>query len=742
MGGWKQRSFFDLYTHNFVRVTTCVPRVKLADPKGNLKAISQLYEDASNAGSALVVFPELCICGYSLDDLLQQDTILEECIDVINILKTLSMKVSASLIVGAPLLVEGRLHNCAVVISGGSVLGIVPKLYLPNMREFYESRQFLSGTVALQNSITFLGEEIPFRSDIVFQCKENPNFTFSTELCQDLWVPIPPCTFHAWRGATVMANLSASNITINKSAYRHDLVKSTSARLYCAYMYTSAGQGESTNDLSWDGQAIIYENGSLVGETGRFEREAQTLHADIDLDVLIQSRNRDHSWAENAVQFASKVRDIKVVSFSFKPQAQLRLLGECKLGKFASRHVAKRPYVPSDPATLEERCYECYNIQVSGLVQRLKSSGIHKVIIGISGGLDSTHALLVCCQAMDHMDLPRSNILAYTMPGFATGEKTKGYAWELMNTLGVTAEEIDIKPSCMAMLRDLKHPFAQGVEQYDVTFENVQAGERTSHLFRLANMNGGLVIGTGDLSEIALGWCTYGVGDHMSHYGVNAGVPKSLIQCVIQWVINSKKEGTKPCSVLQSILSLEISPELIPQKEGDPLQSTEDSIGPYDLHDFQTFYTVRYGFSASKIAYLATYAWANDFPGGGIHQGADKQPSLGGNNMLDDRSFALAEVLKFQRIFFRRFFLTTQFKRTCTPNAPKVQDGASLSPRGDWRAPSDSSWLAWCRAWERTVVSARTSALELELPTIVQTKEETETLKKTLVELCELHKLS
>jgi len=373
------------------------------------------------------------------------------------------------------------------------------------------------------------------------------------------------------------------------------------------------------------------------------------------------------------------------------------------------RTVAKRPYVPADEKDLAQRCYECYNIQVSGLVQRMRASGLKKLVIGISGGLDSTHALLVCVQALDRLGLPRANCLAYTMPGFATGDETKGYALELMARLGVEANTLDIRPACEVMLKDLDHPYATGArgpEVYDVTFENVQAGERTNHLFRIANHRGGFVIGTGDLSELALGWCTYGVGDHMAHYGVNASVPKSLIQCVIQWVIDADFVGQAANGVLRKILAVEISPELVPQDSGKALQSTEDALGPYDLHDFQLYQATRRGFAPAKAAFLAAAAWARDAPGAAPKESAPKE---GAGVVLKDRDFTVAEVLKHQRTFLRRFYLTSQFKRTCVPNAPKVGDGGSLSPRGDWRAPSDSSWSPWERAWKRTVAWAAKS---------------------------------
>ncbi|KAJ8602414.1 hypothetical protein CTAYLR_001205 [Chrysophaeum taylorii] len=689
-----------------VRVTAAVPRVKLGDPMGNAEEIEALYAAACDAGSAVCVFPELCVTGYALDDLHQQDTILDEALAALARLKAATAGREGSvLVVGAPVRLARGLYNCAVVLSHGSTLGIVPKSYLPNFREFYESRQFVPASTLLEDDVAFLGETVRASPYTVFACRENPNFTIGVEVCQDLWVPIPPSAFQAWRGATVLVNLSASNITIGKAEYRRQLVAQASAKCYAAYVYVSAGQGESTNDLAWDGQAVIHEAGEPLGETERFAPGPRLLRADVDLDRLLQDRARDMTWLHNGADFRDRVHRVRRVEFSFSPPAV----------RLAHRVVPKRPYVPSDPRTLSQLCYECYNVQVSGLVQRIRSSGLTKLVIGVSGGLDSTHALLVCCRALDALEYPRANVLAYTMPGFATGATTKAYALDLMAALGVDAREIDIRPSCDRMLLDIGHPYAvDGEPAYDVTFENVQAGERTSHLFRLANHHGAFVVGTGDLSELALGWCTYGVGDHMSHYSVNASLSKSLIQCVIQWVIDETFFGDKVNAVLSNVLAVEISPELVPPSDGKNIQSTEAAIGPYDLHDFQLYHATRRGLSAPKAAFLAAYAWARDIPRASDARPVEPQPSLtGAKSILKDRDFALAEILDFQRAFFRRFFLTTQFKRTCIPNAPKVADGGSLSPRGDWRAPSDSSWAAWNRAWLRTATWALDSARDL-----------------------------
>jgi NAD+ synthase (glutamine-hydrolysing) len=669
-----KKSFFDMHSHGFVRVATAVPRVALCDPRENAARIEKLYKEACAQQSAVCCFPELSVSGYALDDLLQQDALQEECLEALASLKRAAK--DCLLLVGAPLRFDGRLFNCAVALQNGRCLGIVPKSYLPNFREFYEARQFAPARLRVANEVMFLGETVPFTPDVIFRSGQ---LCVGCEVCQDVWVPTPPSVSQCWRGATIVCNLSASNITIGKAAYRSQLVQSMAAKNYCCYAYCSAGQGESTNDVAWDGQSIVYECGDFLAQSPRFAEDATLTYADVDLDRIEQDRSRDATWSQNGADYADVVQRVRVVEFS-RQSVQTPL---------TYRVVEKRPYVPSDKADLDQRCYECYNIQVSGLVQRMRSSGLKKLVIGVSGGLDSTHALLVCVQALDKLKLPRSNCLAYTMPGFATGEKTKSYATELMERLGVTAHELDIRPSCEVMLKDLGHPYSKGEPVYDVTFENVQAGERTNHLFRLANHQGAFVVGTGDLSELALGWCTYGVGDHMSHYGVNASVPKSLIQCVIQWVIDADFVGKEANDVLAKILSVEISPELIP---GAVIQSTEDTLGPYDLHDFQLYQTTRRGFAPAKSAFLAMHAFRDSTPSSSI---------------LEDRAFDLVEVLKHQRTFLLRFFLTSQFKRTCVPNAPKVGDGGSLSPRGDWRAPSDSSWAPWERAWARCVAWAR-----------------------------------
>jgi NAD+ synthase (glutamine-hydrolysing) len=680
--------FNSLYAHGYARVSVCVPKVKVADPTFNVERTLAMARDAAADHSALALFPELGLSAYSNDDLFHQDALLDSVEQALAKVISESEQWATALIVGAPLRLENKLYNCAVVVHRGTILGVVPKLYLPTYREFYEKRQFTSGLVAVSREVRLLGQQAPFGSDIVFEAADLPGLAIHAEICEDVWTPIPPSAFGALAGATMLANLSASNITIGKAAYRRELCASQSGRCVAAYLYTAAGQGESTTDMAWDGHAMIHENGNLLAESARFGEE-QRITADIDLDRLRQERMRLTSFNDSAGNFRDRLASFRRVRFELNLPAKAALL---------RREVERFPFVPYDPAVRDDRCSETYQIQIAGLEQRLRASGSKKVVIGVSGGLDSTQALVVCCQTMDRLGLPRINVLGYTMPGFATGEKTKSNAWKLMKALGVSAEEIDIRPSCTQMLRDLHHPFADGKPQYDITFENVQAGERTSHLFRLANLNHAIVVGTGDLSELALGWCTYGVGDQMSHYNVNASVPKTLIQHLIRWESERAELSPESRQVLREIVETDISPELIPpsardEKSEKVMQLSEGTIGPYELQDFHIYYITRYGFCPSKVAFLAHHAWGD--------KAAGKWPP--GFPAGARRSYELGEVKSWLRIFLRRFFGTSQFKRSAMPNGPKVGSGGSLSPRSDWRAPSDSSAEVWIEELERNV---------------------------------------
>lgn len=675
------QSFFNLYSHDFARLSVAVPRCRVADPAYNAAETVKLAEQAAAKGAALVAFTELGISAYTCDDLFHQRALLDGCLAGLQTVLEASRTISAALIVGVPLRVDHQLFNCAVVLSGGRIHGVVPKSYLPNYGEFYEARQFSAGDEAISTEIALLGQTVPFGSALLFEVENLPLFKFHVEICEDVWVPIPPSSFAALAGATVLVNLSASNVVIGKADYRHQLVSQQSARCLSAYLYSSAGRGESTTDLAWDGQALIYENGELLSEAERFQDESHLIYADVDLERLSRERMRQTTFGQSMRRHRAEVAAFRTVRFALELPAQPVLALE--------RNVARFPYVPSNPALRDKRCNEVYNIQVQALVQRLSSSGIKKVVIGISGGLDSTHALLVCAKAMDRLDLPRTNIIGITMPGFATSARTLLQARQLMEFVGCTASEIDIRPSCIQMMKDIGHPFSEGEPQYDITFENVQAGERTNHLFRLANFHNGIVIGTGDLSELALGWCTYGVGDHMSHYNVNASVPKTLISHLVRWVAESRQFGAQDSAVLLAVVNTEISPELVPGKAGQedsgaPAQITESVIGPYELQDFNLYYTLRFGFSPSKVAFLAHAAWRDRSIGGWPNEAH-----------VVRNQYALKDIKHNLGIFLRRFFQTSQFKRTCVPNGPKVGSGGSLSPRGDWRAPSDSESVVW-----------------------------------------------
>ena len=669
-------SFYSLYRHDFIRAAVCVPRVRVAAPAFNAERTVALAQQAADRGAALALFPELGISAYTNEDLFHQDALLEATLAALETVKAASRDLSPVLLVGAPLRLENRLFNCALVIYRGSILGIVPKTYLPNYREFYEKRQFTSGRDALHAEITLLGETVPFGSDLLFEAENIPGFCLGVEICEDLWTPLPPSTWQALGGATVLANLSASNITIGKHEYRRNLCAVQSGRCAAAYLYSCAGPGESTTDLAWDGCALIYENNELLAESARFPTDDAFITADIDLGRLVQERMRLSSFGDSTGDHKARLQTLRRVGFTFAvPPGDLPL----------ERTIERFPYVPSAARERDERCYEAYNIQVHGLKKRMESTGIQKIVIGVSGGLDSTHALIVAARTMDQLGLPREKILAYTLPGFATGDRTLANAHALMRSIGATAREIDIRPSCLQMLRDMDHPFSKGEPVYDITFENVQAGERTSHLFRLANFHNALVLGTGDLSELAQGWCTYGVGDHMSHYNVNASVPKTLIQYLIRWVVGTAQFDTDTSATLLSILETEISPELVPGNADAPVQSTEAKIGPYPLQDFNLYYISRYGFRPSKVAFLSYSAW-NDAARGAWPDDYPRDKRI---------AYDLTTIKHWLGGFLFRFFQTSQFKRSCVPNGPKVGSGGSLSPRGDWRAPSDSEAGVW-----------------------------------------------
>jgi NAD+ synthase (glutamine-hydrolysing) len=671
--------FRSAYAHGFARVAACTERVAIGDPEANAGAVLRHARACAEEGVAVAVFPELCLCGYSIEDLLLQDALLDGVEAALGAIVTGSADLLPVLVVGAPLRHRQRLFNCAVVVHRGRVLGVVPKSYLPTYREFYEQRQVTPGDDEAGGQIRIGGAAVPFGSDLLFAADDVPGLVVSVEICEDLWVPIPPTTEAALAGATVLLNQSGSPITIGRADDRKILCRSQSSRCLAAYAFAAAGEGESTTDLAWDGQTMIYENGVLLAETDRFPIGDRRSVADVDLDQLRQERMRMGTFDENGRAHAERVSRFRRIAFALDPPS-----GDIGL----RRRVERFPFVPSDPARLEQDCYEGYNIQVAGLLQRLRAIGDPKVVIGVSGGLDSTHALIVAAKAMDRAERPRSDILGFTLPGFATSDETRTNAKRLMDELGVTCAELDITETAELMLRAIEHPYARGEEVYDVTFENVQAGLRTDYLFRIANQRRGIVLGTGDLSELALGWATYGVGDQMSHYNVNAGVPKTLVQHLIRWVVSSEQFEVGVGETLTDILDTEISPELVP---GEELQSTESKIGPYDLHDFTLFHVLRFGFRPTKIGFLATHAWRD----------VDEGPRPPNFPASRRRAYGEEEIRHWLEVFCRRFFAFAQFKRSALPNGPKVSHGGSLSPRGDWRAPSDSSADAWLRDLER-----------------------------------------
>ncbi|NDV93110.1 NAD(+) synthase [Alteromonas sp. 345S023] len=676
-------SFNNIYTHGFARVAVCIPEVKVADPVYNAEQIIELAKRADKQHTAVCLFPELGISAYSCGDLFHQDALLDACLEAIESVKVASKSLRPLLLIGAPLQIEGALYNCAIAIHNGKVLGAVPKTYLPNYREFYEKRQFASGRDCVLSEIKLLGERVPFGADLIYNAVDVKHLRIHSEICEDLWTPIPPSTYAALAGATLLTNLSASNITVDKARYRKDLCARQSGACVAAYMYAAAGPGESTTDLAWDGHGLIFENDNLLTEAGRFTPQADLLVADIDLERLSQDRMRLTSFHDSVSAHRDKVARVRRIDFTLNPP---------KVGLPLLREANRFPFVPSNTDDLDTRCYETYNIQIHGLEKRLSASGFTKLVIGVSGGLDSTHALIVAAKTMDRMNLPRSNILAYTMPAYATSSKTKSNAHKLMESLDVSAKEIDIQPSCDQMLKDIEHPYAKGEEVFDVNFENVQAGERTSHLFRLAGQNHALVLGTGDLSEIGLGWMTYGVGDHMSHYNVNSSVPKTLIQHLIRWIAGQEEFDTDTRNVLMDIVNTEISPELVPGKDDaeEPSQKTEDKIGPYELQDFNLYWITRYGVRPSKVAFLAYHAWHD------VSKGS--WPStLPVENRTD---YSLEQIKHWLEVFCYRFFKISQFKRSALPDGPKVGSGGSLSPRGDWRAPSDAEAVVWLKEVE------------------------------------------
>ena len=625
----------------FIKVAAVTPKIKVADTKYNAQVICEKLEEVYEHGAKIIVFPELCITGYTCGDLFLQGMLLEEAKEALLKIADATEGKDALVMVGLPMERDGRLYNVAAVLQNGDILGLVPKANIPSYAEFYEGRHFTEGNAQIV-SYYLEGEEIPFGTNLLFQCLNVPGLTVGCEICEDLWVANPPGTNHALMGASVIANLSASNETVAKNEYRELLVKSASARLLCAYIYASAGEGESTQDLVFGGHNLIAENGTLLAQSKRFVGEA--VYGDIDVQRISTERRRMGTFG--------KEPDLPyvVVPFQFN-------LVETKL----ERVFGNMPFVPGDIEKRNKRCEEILSIQSYGLKKRYEHTGLKTAVLGISGGLDSTLALLVTVRTFDMLGLDRKGIIAVTMPCFGTTDRTYDNACKLTRTLGATLQEVDIREAVTLHFRDI----GQDIDKHDVTYENGQARERTQVLMDISNRLNGLVIGTGDMSELALGWATYN-GDHMSMYGVNAGVPKTLVRHLVKYYADTC-ENAELSEVLEDVLDTPVSPELLPPVEGEIAQKTEDLVGPYELHDFFLYYMLRCGFSPAKVYRVAKEAF---------------------KGLYDNET-----ILKWLKTFYRRFF-AQQFKRSCLPDGPKV-GSVALSPRGDLRMPSDASARIW-----------------------------------------------
>lgn len=632
---------------NFIKVGAACPLTKVADIQFNIENIKKCIEESMAKHCKIIVFPELSITSYTCGDLFTQNHLIEQSIKAIEELAQFSKDKDILIAVGAPLVHKHCLYNCAYILHKGRILGIVPKNFIPNYTEFYEKRWFTEGNGVVEESVDlYFQKEIPFGSNLIFSDGVNK---IAFEICEDLWITIPPSSFLSLGGANIICNLSASNELVSKYEYRRNLVASQSARCMAAYIYSSSGVFESTTDLVFSGHLMISENGSMLKENHRFQRENEVISSIIDIDKLNSERLKNVSFRDSTKTYNFNVNEIK---FSFE---------DLNYGEF-DRYVEKHPFVPSGEKQRVERCREIFNIQSAALAKRITHTGLNRAVIGISGGLDSTLALLVIIKTFDMLKIPRKNILTITMPGFGTTDRTYNNAVSLCKTLNTTFREINIVDACLQHFKDINHP----IENHDITYENVQARERTQILMDLANKEGGLLIGTGDLSELALGWCTYN-GDHMSMYSVNCSIPKTLVRYLVNYVAEHEMEK-EASNILLDILDTPVSPELLPKdKNGDIVQKTEDIVGPYELHDFFLYYFIRQGATLEKISFLAKVAFKNEYDDATIDRWLDK--------------------------FVKRFF-TQQFKRSALPDGPKVGT-ISLSPRGDWRMPSDASYNLW-----------------------------------------------
>lgn len=654
-----ERAFLDVRQHGFARVAVCVPVATVADPERNAAAHLDQLERAYREGAHYAVCPELGLSSYTCGDLFFQAPLLEGVLRALARVAAATADWNLLCSVGAPLMVGDLLFNCAVTLYRGRAVAVVPKAYPPNYREFYELRWFHPAAAARATTMPLLGAEVPFGTDVLVCAPHLPGFILHTDVCEDLWVPVPPSTLAALAGATVLGNLSASNITVGKWEFRQELVRAASARNLAVQLYSAAGFGESTSDLAWDGQALIAERGLLVAETPRFALGGAQVTVDVDLHALAQDRLRQSSFGANAREHARAFRRIDCTA--------VRDARPIELFTTLRRPAEPHPFVPADPATRDVRCREVFLIQASALARRLEALPLasRRAVIGVSGGQDSTHALLVAVHAMDQLGLERRRIVAVTMPGLGTTRRTRANALRLIDALGVTSREIAITELSESVFAAIGHP----PEREDRTFENVQAWMRKLMLFSVASQTDGIDIGTGDLTEIALGWATYG-GDHISHYGVNAGVPKTLITYLITWAADVIfRDDAAVQAVLRDIVATPISPELLrPDAAGEIVQRSEEIVGPYELHDFFLYHVLRFGSGPRRVARLAVHAFGGRYP--------------------------LAEIRRWLQVFVTRFF-ASQFKRDCVPDGPKVGSGGALSPRGDWRMPADASPALW-----------------------------------------------
>lgn len=688
-------TFASPYAHGFARVAAITIPSHPGEPDRNVPEIAAAARQAARQGACVAVFPEMCISGYTLDDLVFSERLLASVEKGIELLAKATSDCAELIVVGAPLRIAGQIYDCAVFLARGKVIALTPKVFLSS--EAYEKRYFTSGA-HLPADARWEAPQIPGASEApigngIINIEDVAGLAVGAEVGSDGTAARSLALSLALQGASVIVNPATYPATLEGGEQQRLLAGATSRRGICAYVSAGAGNGESSSDSAWDGRTFIYQDGSKIAETDPFPTDTRIALADIDLTALVNRRRRESSFADARAGQPEKPWEVKIrlgvgaagAAIPFDPWANVSNAATSKDAQVALGPAPARfPFLPTDQAGIDRACRQAFEIQVYGLKKRLQAVGNPKMVLGVSGGLDSTQAILVCSEVAARLGLEKSQILAYTLPGFATSEGTKSHAYKLCESLGIKCEEIDIRPAARQMLADMGHPFAKGAAQYDVTFENVQAGLRTDYLFRIANHQGGLVIGTGDLSEAALGWCTYGVGDHMSHYSVNPGIPKTMLQTMIRWACRENLFGEACTKVLQDILAQEISPELIPGG-GEKLQSTQDTIGPYELHEF-FLYHLLLGREPSDIAYLAWQAWRDN--DNGVWP-ADLPEA-------DRHQYDLETILRWLREFLRRFF-TSQFKRTCVPGGPGITSGFGLSPRGDLRMPADISGRIWIK---------------------------------------------